>query len=1304
MLKTSKLAESGAILAIFGAISALSLGACSSEDQAAVQQNDHNIVLNRPGFAHEQIVGGLSNPTAMVIAPDGRFFVTQQGGDLRVVKNNTLLSTPFLSLNVDDANERGLLGLALDPDFPANGFVYVYYTTPSGGTHNRISRFTANGDVAAPGSEVVLVDLPALSSAANHNAGALHFGHDGKLYVAVGDNANTALAQMLSHPFGSILRFNRDGSIPTDNPFYSAPIDTSDAIWAYGLRNPFTIAVSPASGKLFANDVGGGDPEEINLIQRGRNYGHGGGPDPVAPLYSYDRTNGRCAITGGTFYEPSVVNFPSEYVGKYFFADYCGSEIWIMNQDGSGVQSFASASNGELNNPVDIDVGLDGSLYYLQRGNGAKIGRIFVDQPNCNTDSDCNDNNVCNGVETCQGGTCQTGSALNCGDGDPCTADSCNPATGCQNPDNGLCDCSSDVDCDDGDSCTSDSCVGQMCQNSQNGTCSAARLEVENYSAYSNPGAGGEDAGRGGDAGFENCVDNSGCGYNIGWIDAGDSIEWTYVAPTTGTYSLSSRLATTGDNSVQNILVDGALVATVQQPTATGGWQNWVTATSSAFSMSAGAHTIRIDFVTTGQNLNYIEIFAQGGSTCGNGACGAGEDCSSCPADCGVCAGNCGNNVCDGGETCNSCPGDCGSCGGGGALSLTYVSDDGGWNNVAGLTDGDLEAKVTSGVSPNCIRYSLGGAKTISSARLLEDNAGGWNVGTWKLQYSTGAGFSDAIGYTDTPVAMPGWNEIDFPDISGVTELKVCLQNNGSLEAAEIQVFGEEAGTGSFCGDAVCQSGESCGSCAADCGPCGETGPLTLNHVGDGGGWSNVGGLVDGDLNGKVSTGVSPNCVEYDLGGASTIRSARLLEDNAGGWNVESWKVQYSTGGGFVDATGYQPTPQAMPVWNEIDFPDVAGVTRVKICLQNTGGPIEAAEVQVIGDSGNSGGTCGDRVCSPNETCSSCPWDCNTCESGVLGLDARPSNSACVAGDSSASPPALLSQSPCVVSVGSPPVFSSGVLPYTINQAFWSDGGEKSRFFALPDGTAFTVEGDGDFVLPPGGVTVKHFAWNGQNFETRFFVRYNDGSYGAWTYKWNDAQTEAELVDPVFGDSKILADGHVWNYPYESQCFDCHTSAAGFSLGLEARQLNLDMFYPETGRTANQYDTLAALGYLSGQTQALPPLPSLSDTSPDIEMRAEAYLHVNCAHCHRPGGTGQGNADYRYDTPLSQMNICNESSILGAYSGLDLVEPGDADTSVVWLRASTRGQNQMPPIATTIVDTTGVGLLEAWINGLTSCP
>jgi glucose/arabinose dehydrogenase len=310
----------------------------------------------------------------MQFAPDGRLFVAEQGGRLRVVKNGVLLPTPFVMLSVNASGERGLLGIAFDPNFAVNGFVYLYYTTSTPTVHNRISRFTANGDVAVPGSEVVILDLDNLSSATNHNGGAMGFGPDGKLYAAVGENAAPANAQSLNNLLGKMLRINRDGTIPTDNPFYASTTGRNRAIWALGLRNPFTFAFNAAGVELFINDVGQSSWEEINDGRAGANYGwpdtEGATTDPVfvTPRYAYSHASGRCAITGGAFYSPLSPQFPPDYDRDYFFADYCAG--WIRKLDpanGNAVTSFASG----ISAPVDLKVSDDGALYYLARGAGA---------------------------------------------------------------------------------------------------------------------------------------------------------------------------------------------------------------------------------------------------------------------------------------------------------------------------------------------------------------------------------------------------------------------------------------------------------------------------------------------------------------------------------------------------------------------------------------------------------------------------------------------------------------------------------------------------------------------------------------------------------------------------------------------------------------------------------------------------------------------------------------------------------------------------------------------------------------------
>ena len=332
------------------------------------------------GFTDALVASGLSTPTAMALAPDGRIFVCEQGGALRVIKNGALLPAPFLTVTVDSNGERGLLGVAFDPNFVSNQLVYIYYTATTPTIHNRISRFTASGDVALAGSETIVMDLPNLSTATNHNGGAIHFGPDGTLFVAVGENANAANSQSLATRLGKILRITSSGGIPPDNPFFNQTTGDNRSIWALGLRNPFTFSFQRGTGRMFINDVGQNTWEEINDGIAGSNYGwpncegfcNPPNPSFRDPIFAYMNDASTCAITGGAFYNPQLIQFPSNFVGNYFFADFCGG--WIRRLDpanGNAVSDFATG----ISLPVDLQVSSDGFLYYLARGNGS-VNRI----------------------------------------------------------------------------------------------------------------------------------------------------------------------------------------------------------------------------------------------------------------------------------------------------------------------------------------------------------------------------------------------------------------------------------------------------------------------------------------------------------------------------------------------------------------------------------------------------------------------------------------------------------------------------------------------------------------------------------------------------------------------------------------------------------------------------------------------------------------------------------------------------------------------------------------------------------------
>lgn len=343
-----------------------------------------------PGFTESVVASGLSGGTTFEFSPEGKLFVAEQAGTMEVWQGGTRLQANFFRdapISTDATGERGLLGVTFDPNFATNRFVYVYYTTTAADRHNRVSRFTANaaGDLALAGSEFVVVDLDP-HAASNHNGGAIHFGPDGKLYIAAGDNAQASNAQTLANRHGKILRLEPNGQIPADNPaafdgIAGTPSGVNRAIWAVGLRNPYTFTFQPSSGQIWINDVGQVTWEEINPGGAGDNFGWPtteGDFDPAAfpsftrPIYAYSHGSGAdqgFAITGGAFYsptDPGSGRFPTSYDGDYFFADFGNDWIRVIDPATRAVSGFATNAPGV----VDLRVTSDGSLYYLARGSG----------------------------------------------------------------------------------------------------------------------------------------------------------------------------------------------------------------------------------------------------------------------------------------------------------------------------------------------------------------------------------------------------------------------------------------------------------------------------------------------------------------------------------------------------------------------------------------------------------------------------------------------------------------------------------------------------------------------------------------------------------------------------------------------------------------------------------------------------------------------------------------------------------------------------------------------------------------------
>src|SRR5882672_4408296 len=316
-----------------------------------------------PGF-YAETVATLPpySPVGLAFAPDGRIFVWQKAGKVRIIKNGQLLTTPFLDISdhVNQYLDHGLLGLALDPNFASNGYVYLAYVYEGGGNPNdqgpkisRLSRVQADPnapDVALAGETIIIDNIP--SEARTHSIDSLRFAADGKLFVTIGDAATDLTvdplalrAQDLNSLNGKILRINPDGSAPADNPFYepATPTSVRSKVWAYGLCNPFRFALHPTSGAPYIGDMGWHTWEELD---RGRGVNFGWpcfeGPDArleyqvfaecqglvqpatTAGVYVYDHTVGNSTIAG-SFY--TGVQYPAQYWGNFFAADYGGG--WI---------------------------------------------------------------------------------------------------------------------------------------------------------------------------------------------------------------------------------------------------------------------------------------------------------------------------------------------------------------------------------------------------------------------------------------------------------------------------------------------------------------------------------------------------------------------------------------------------------------------------------------------------------------------------------------------------------------------------------------------------------------------------------------------------------------------------------------------------------------------------------------------------------------------------------------------------------------------------------------------------------------
>jgi len=303
------------------------------------------------------VLTGLNFPVSLKFAPDGRIFFTEKDtGNIRIIlENGTLLATPFVTVSpIFTDGEAGLLGIALDPSFSSNGYVYVYYTDrdPQNYTQGHVRRYTATGNTG--GDQVSIFNVT--SSAPNtiyHNGGYIKFGPDGRLYAQVGEFHQSSQAQNQGTMDGKILRMNPDGSLPSDNPF------AESLVWALGIRNAFGFDFDSSNGRLIATEAGPSSDDEINIIVKGGNYGwptctgpcNPHNPAFIDPIVDF---NPVVTPTGIATVEPNV----------YYFGEWNTGNLVRLNLTSTGSIVSMSQVYTQSGGIIAVEMGPAGKLYY----------------------------------------------------------------------------------------------------------------------------------------------------------------------------------------------------------------------------------------------------------------------------------------------------------------------------------------------------------------------------------------------------------------------------------------------------------------------------------------------------------------------------------------------------------------------------------------------------------------------------------------------------------------------------------------------------------------------------------------------------------------------------------------------------------------------------------------------------------------------------------------------------------------------------------------------------------------------------